>query len=102
MGGSHESTEVEDLLNLQLPCSIPTATLEALVKCIYDDGTMEIDHKVLLPTLQLADAIQVRVVPIHALLQLPHLKYCLFVFCPCWSVQGDGENHCLLSGVLLC
>ena len=60
MRESLHGTEMEDLLNLQLPCSVPTATLEALVKCIYDDGTIMIDHKGLLPALQLADAIQVR------------------------------------------
>ena len=50
-----------DLLNLKLPCPTPTAILKAFVQCIYGaDGTVELSPDVLLPTLQLADAIQVR------------------------------------------
>jgi hypothetical protein len=51
--------EGSSLLNLELPCPAPTATLEAIVQCIYGDGTLELSPDVLLPTLQLADAIQV-------------------------------------------
>jgi hypothetical protein len=55
-----DSLEGSDLLSLPVPCAVPTPILEALVRSMYHDGTMQLGSDVLLPTLQLADAIQVR------------------------------------------
>jgi hypothetical protein len=60
MRGTREAVKGSDLLNVELPCPTPTATLKALVQCMYGDGTVELSPDVLLPTLRLADAIQVR------------------------------------------
>ena len=48
-----------DLLNLNLPCPSSTNTVEALVKCLYSDGILTMSPELLLPMLQLADAVQV-------------------------------------------
>ena len=49
----------EDLLKLQVPCPVQSTTLEQLAKCIHTDGHMELSMELLLPMLQLGEAIKV-------------------------------------------
>ena len=56
--GDKQAAE-DALLNLQVPCPVETRTLEELATCMYSGGTMELSAEMLLPMLQLADAIQV-------------------------------------------
>ena len=49
----------EDLLKLQVPCPVSSTTLEQLAKCVNSNGSMELSMVVLLPMLQLGEAIKV-------------------------------------------
>ena len=56
MSAAKQPVERPSLLNLKLPCPIPTAIVQALVHSINGDGTMELGPEVLV---QLVDALQV-------------------------------------------
>ena len=47
------------LLGLQLPCDTNSNVLDLVARAIYGDGTMTMQPEMLLPLLQLGDAIQV-------------------------------------------
>ena len=48
-----------DLLQLQPPCPVKTSHVEQLATCMYSGGMMELSSELMLPLLQLGDAIQV-------------------------------------------
>ena len=75
-----------DLLKLQVPCCVETTHLEHLATCMYNGGSMELSAELVLPMLQLADAIQV--CKLHSgfttcmmlvSCNLSTLNFCLFV-----------------------
>ena len=47
------------VFEVTMPCPVETAHLELLATCMYSGGHMELSPKLMLPMLQLGDAIQV-------------------------------------------
>jgi hypothetical protein len=54
-----QQSSAASTIELQVPCSVDTVYLEQLATCMYSGGSMELAAELVLPLLQLGDAIQV-------------------------------------------